>query len=258
MRLTLSLLFLALTTLYAKEPKLELGAGMAYLSYPNYIGSKTYNFIALPLPYLRYRGDFLTYDKDGLKGKLFGLKELRVELSVAGSLPASSDKGSARDGMDDLDLTGEAGLQLVYKFYEKGLSKLEFELPLRAVLSTDFSKIEYVGLISNPQLKYSLNYSHFEWTFRSGIILGDENYNSHYYGVEQKYITPTRNYYKAKAGFNGWRNRVGVTYKKGSWWAGAFISYTTLDSAVIEESPLVETKSALYTAASLAYVFYTN
>ena len=258
MRFTLFLLFSIFTLLNAKEPKIELGAGLAYLSYPNYIGSTTYNLITLPLPYLRYRGDFLTYDKDGLTGKLFGINNLKLELSVAGSLPASSDKGSARDGMPDLELTGEAGFQLAYNIYEKGVSQLEFEFPLRGVLSTDFKSISYRGLISNPQLKYSLNYTHFEWTLRSGVLFGDAEYNSYYYGVNKEYVTPKRSEYRAKSGFNGWRNRVGVTYKKGFWWAGAFISYITLNDSTIEDSPLVETKNALYTGASVAYIFYSS
>jgi len=258
MRLSLFLLFSIFTLLNAKESKIELGAGLAYLSYPNYVGSKTYNLITLPLPYLRYRGDFLNYDKDGLTGKIFGINDLKVELSVAGSLPASSDKGSARDGMPDLEFTGEAGFQLVYNIYEKGVSQLEFEFPLRGVLSTDFSNISYRGLVSNPQLKYSLKYAHYEWTLRSGLIFGDEEYNSYYYGVDKEYKTATRSEYKAPSGFNGFRNRVGVTYKKGNWWAGAFISYIRLDGSVIKESPLVETQSALYSGASLAYIFYTS
>ena len=258
MRLTLFLLFSIFTLLDAAEPKIELGAGLAYLSYPNYVGSKTYNLIALPFPYLRYRGDFLTYDKDGLTGKLFGIDNLKIELSVAGSLPASSDKGSARDGMPDLELTGEAGFQLVYNIYKQGVSQLLFELPLRGVLSTDFKSISYRGLVSNPQLKYSLTYTHFEWTLRSGLIFGDEEYNSYYYGVENRYVSTSRQEYKARSGFNGFRNRIGMTYKKGSWWVGAFISYINLNDSVIEDSPLVETANALYSGASIAYIFYTS
>ncbi len=257
MRIALLFLFTLYSILGAKESKLELGFGGAALYYPNYIGSKTYNFITLPLPYLRYRGKYLQYDKDGLTSKLFGIKDLKLELSGSGSIPASSEKGSARDGMPDLDLTGEIGFKLVYNIYEKGVSQLEFEFPLRGVLSTDFTQIDYRGLVSNPQFKYSLNYTHFEWTLRSGVVLGDKDYNSYYYGVDTKYITPSREAYKANAGFNGFRNKVGMTYKKGSWWMGAFVSYTNLNDSIIEDSPLVETKSSLYTGASVAYIFYT-
>ena len=257
MRLTLLLFLLLHNALYAKEPKIELGLGVATLYYPNYIGSSTYNLLSTPIPFVRYRGDYFKIDKDGLTGKLFGINDLKIELSVSGSLPASSEKGSARDGMPDLDLTGEVGFQFVYNIYEKGVSQLEFELPLRGVLSTDFTSISYRGLVSNPQLKYSLNYTHFEWTIRSGVILGDEDYNSYYYSVDKEYVTPLRKEYRAEAGFNGFKNRVGMTYQKGSWWAGAFISYISLNGTVIDNSPLVETKKALYTGASIAYIFYT-
>ena len=257
MKTALLILLLLSSILNAKEPKLELGFGGAALYYPNYVGSKTYNFITLPFPYLRYRGKYLKYDKDGLTGKLFGINDLKLELSGSGSLPASSEKGSARDGMPDLDLTGEIGLQFVYNIYEKGVSQLEFELPIRGVLSTDFTQIDYRGLVSNPQLKYSLNYTNLELTLRTGVVLGDEDYHSYYYGVDREYITPNRSEYKANAGFNGFRNRVGMTYKKGSWWMGAFITYISLNGSVIEDSPLVEINSALYSGASVAYIFYT-
>ena len=244
-------------TLYSKEPKLELGLGISSLSYPNYIGSKSTQVFTFPYPHIRYRGDIFTIDEDGLTGKLFGVNGLRLDLSFSGALPASSEEGSVRADMPNLDLTGEVGFQIIYTFYEEGKSKLEFEFPLRAVLSTDFQNINYVGLISNPQLKYSLNYTHFEWTLRSGIILSDADYNNYYYEVQEPYVTPQRELYSSEGGYAGFRNRIGMTYKKGSWWGGAFVSHYDISGAVFNDSPLVETNEALYFGASLAYIFYT-
>jgi len=241
----------------AKEPKLELGIGAGTLYYPNYIGSKTMKTIIAPLPYLRYRGDYIKIDEDGLTGNLFGIHGLRIDLSMSASLPADSKKDDAREGMPDLDLTGEVGFQLVYKFFEDGPYVLEFELPFRAVISTDFSSLKYRGILSNPQLKYSMNYSEFEWTLRFGLLFGDEEYNNYYYGVTEEYVTVDRDYYKADAGFGGFRSRIGMTYKKGNWWIGSFISYYNISDAVFEKSPLIETNTNIYTGASLAYIFYT-
>lgn len=245
-------------TLYAQEPKLELGFGVGVLHYPNYIGSKSYNSLLVPLPYIRYRGDYFKIDEDGLNGELFGIDGLKIDLSVSASLPADSDDDNARSDMPDLDLTGEIGFKFVYKIFEKDPLVLELEMPLRAVLSTDFTAISYRGVVSNPQLKLSLNYTEFEWTFRTGIVFANKDYNSYYYGVNAEYQTPTRAMYVAKSGFNGYKNRVGVTYKKGFWWAGAFTSYYNISDAVSKDSPLVETKSNLYLGASVAYIFYTQ
>lgn len=245
-------------SLEARDDKFELGIGVGYLYYPNYIGSKTIQSLLVPLPYIRYRGDYFRIDEDGVTGKLFGINGLRLDLSVSGSLPASSESSGVREGMPDLDLTGEVGPKIVYNLYEKGVAKLEIEVDLRATLSTDFSSISYVGITSNPQLKYSLNYSEFEWTLRAGIAISDKDYNNYYYGVQKKYVTPTRPLYSAKGGCSGFKNRVGMTYKKGHWWGGAFLSYHNISQSVFKDSPLVETNSAFYAGASIAYIFYTT
>lgn len=254
----LLILFLLFLSLYAKEPTVELGIGMGTLYYPNYIGSKNYQTLTLPFPHIRYRGECFRIDEDGLSGKLFGINGLRLDLSISGSLPADSKNDNARDGMPDLDLTGEVGFQLVYELYKNEPMILEFELPLRAVLSTDFTNLVYRGVISNPQLKLSLNYSEFEWTFRSGIMIADKDYNSYYYGISNEYVTQNRKLYHAKGGFSGFRNRVGLTYQKDSWWGGAFFSHYSIENAVFKNSPLVETTQTSYVGVSIAYIFYTK
>jgi len=261
MKTLFSILFISsliFSNLEAKDHKIELGLGIGALYYPDYIGSKHYSSLVTPLPYIRYRGEYFRIDEDGLTGNLFGIDGLSIDLSVSGSLPADSNNANARKDMPDLDLTGEVGFQLVYKFFDDSPVVVELEAPLRAVLSTDFTNIVYRGFISNPQLKLALNYSEFEWTFRSGIVLADKEYNNYYYGVQAQYQTPTRAEYTAKGGFNGYRNRIGMTYKKGVWWAGAFISHYSINDAVFKDSPLVETKSNIYMGASIAYIFYTQ
>ena len=259
MKTALFSILLLITSLHAREEfKLELGIGIGSLYYPNYIGSKSTQTITVPLPYIRYNGDYFKIDEDGLSGKLFGINGLRLDLSMSGSLPASSGSDGAREGMPDLDLTGEVGPNLIYNIYEKGVARLEFEFPVRATLSTDFSSISYRGLISNPQFKYSLNYTEFEWTFRVGVVYSDKVYNDYYYGVDAQYVTPTRAAYKTISGFSGFRNRIGMSYKKNNWWGGAFVSYNDISDATFRDSPLVETTSALYMGASVAYIFYTS
>ena len=258
MKKVLLVLLLISSYIYAKEPKVELGIGIFTLSYPDYLGSKSTQLLTAPFPHVRYRGEFLTIDEDGINGKLFGIDGLRLDLSVSGSLPANSEDSKAREGMPDLDFTGEIGPNLVYNIYEHGVALLEFEFPVRAVLSTDLSSIKYRGIVSTPQLKYSLNYSEFEWTLRSGVMFANEKYHNYFYGVTEEYVIATRALYKASSGYSGFRNRIGMSYQKGSWWGGAFVSHFSLNNAVFEDSPLVEMKSAIYMGASVAYIFYTQ
>ena len=258
MKLALIFLLATCTSILAKEPKVELGVGVFTLSYPDYIGSKSTQLLTAPFPHVRYRGDFLTIDEDGINGKLFGINGLRLDLSFSGSLPASSEDSKAREDMPDLDFTGEVGPNLIYNLYEHGMARLEFEFPIRAVLSSDFSYVEYQGIVSTPRLKYSLNYSEFEWTLRSGVMFANERYHNYFYGVSPKYATPIRPEYTARSGYSGFSNRIGMTYQKGHWWAGAFVSHFNLKNAVFEDSPLIETQSAIYMGASVAYIFYTQ
>ena len=251
-------LFYTSSALKAEDSSLVLGVGVGTLYYPSYIGSKTYNTLSLPLPYIRYKSDYLRIDEDGLSSNFLGINDLKIDLSLSGSLPADSQNTSVRNGMPNLDLTGEVGFQLIYKIYENTPYKLFFETPLRAVLSTDFSNIAYRGIITNPQLKLSINYQKYEWTFRSGLLFTDKVYNTYYYGVEKQYVTLQRSQYRTTGGFGGFRSRVGVSYKNNSWWAGAFISYYNINHAVFQDSPLVETKENVYLGGAIAYIFYTN
>ncbi|QSZ40827.1 hypothetical protein GJV85_01415 [Sulfurimonas aquatica] len=258
MKVALLFLLSFASLIYSKEYELELGLGVGALSYPNYIGSKSSQYLALPIPFIRYRGENFRIDEDGINGELFGINGLKLELSMSGSLPASSDKNGARKDMPDLDLSGEIGFEVVYNIYDKGISKLELEFPFRAVFSTNYTRVEYRGITSNPQLKYSLNYKDLTLTFRTGIIAADDVYHSYYYSVKSQYATAQRDAYEAHSGFGGFKNRVGLTYKKGSWWSGAFISYFNVKDAVYKDSPLLETDTALYYGVSLAYIFYTH
>lgn len=253
------LLFTLLSShLYAKDSKLDLGVGLASLYYPNYIGSKTTNTLLLPFPYIYYTSKYFRIDKNGISAKIFGIDGLRVDLSVSGSLPASSESNGVREGMPDLDLTGEIGFKLVYKIFTQGVSTLEFELPLRAVLSTDFNTIDYRGLVSNPQLKYSLTYNKLEWTLKSGIDLHNADYNNYFYGVSSKYVTQNRPQYQTHSGFAGFKSRIGLRYKHNHWWAATFLSYYNISNANFSDSPLVETNNAFYSGVSIAYIFYTD
>jgi outer membrane scaffolding protein for murein synthesis (MipA/OmpV family) len=253
-----SLFFLFATLSYAQKPTLELGIGVGSLYYPDYIGSKSSNVITLPLPYIRYRGKYFKIDEDGVYGKLFGIKNLRLDLSLSGSLPSNSEDNSLREGMPDLDFTAEVGPNLIYTIFNQGVSTLAFELPVRAALSSDFTYVDYIGVISTPQFKYTLEYPDTKWTFKLGLRFADQDYNDYFYSVAPKYITATRSAYDASGGYGGARARVGIQHKNAHWWYGAFASYVNLNGVSFEDSPLVDTKTAIYAGASVAYIFYTQ
>jgi len=257
-KIFLFIFFLTLLSCDAKEPKAELGLGMFALSYPSYIGSKSTNTLIGPYPHIRYRGDIVTADKDGFAGKFLSLYGFRMDLSFGGSLPSNSEGSATREGMPNLDLSGEIGLKLVYNLYKEKNHELELDLHTRAVISTDFSTVSYRGLVGNAGIKYAFNYQNFELILRTGIVFANARYNNYYYAVDEQYVTNTRAYYKSASGYNGVRDSIGLSYQKNAWWWGAYIAHFNIDNAVFVDSPLVETKDALYMGASFAYIFYTQ
>jgi len=253
------LLFLLISTsLYSKDSHLDMGVGIASLYYPSYLGSKSTQTLTLPIPYIRYKGEYLDIDEDGLSGKLFGMDDLRFEMSFSGSLPANSEDSKVREDMPDLDLTSEMGFQIIYNIYEHGVAQLQFEFPIRTVFSTDFTHITYRGVTSTPQLKYSLNYKRVKFTIRSGFIISNRYYNNYFYEVKEKYVTSDRVAYESSSGFGGFKNEIGVSYKKNQWWGGAFISHYNINNAVFKDSPLVESNDGIYMGIATAYIFYTD
>ncbi len=257
MQKLLFFIFISLT-LFAKEPTFEFGIGLGSIIFPDYIGSKSIQTYTLPYPYVQYHTEYLSIDKDGIKGKIFGIDGLELDLSLSGSLPANSKNSKVREGMPNLDSTFEFGPRITYFIYHHGVAKLDFELPVRLVFSTDFTSISAQGLLSTPQIKYSLDYGALVFSLRSGIMVADEQYHSYFYELPKEYETPVRAAYKTSGGYSGFRNGAGVTYQKNNYLLGASLTHYDISGAVFRDSPLVETSHATYFGATVAYIFYTQ
>ena len=82
-------------------------------------------------------------------------ERLEFDMSLDGSFDSDSNKNMARKGMPDLDYLFEAGPrpQMTLTNHFRG-GKVDLELPLRAVISTDFSSASYEGVVFHPQLAW--------------------------------------------------------------------------------------------------------
>ncbi len=244
--------------LFSSEPHYELGVGTAFISYPSYMGSKNQEQLLLPVPDFEYRSDKTTIDKNGIEQQLFDIKALSLDLSLGGSLPVNSQDAKARTGMPDLDFAFEFGPRLKYQLYQQKGHELTFSLPLRAVLSSDFKSLSYRGYLITPNLKYEYTYEDLKLTLLSGALWSSEKYNDYFYSVAPKYQNSQRESYQAKAGYSGYRNSIGIEHRHGAWHYGGFISHFDLHGVSFEESPLMETKEALFVGSFLSYIFYSN
>ena len=191
-------------------PLWELGAivGVGYL--PDYPASDEYGVQALPLPYVAYRGEVIRSDDKGLlRGRVFRSEDVELDVSLTGSIPVRSSDNRARAGMPDIDWLGEAGPRLQVTVARGARdAKIDFELPLRAVLSTDFSRVDYEGIVLLPELAYqtdSILGSRSRLKVGIGIRFADRRFQELMYGVPAAYATASRPAYEAKSGYMGSR-----------------------------------------------------
>jgi len=234
--------------------ELDLGLGLGAMFYPDYMGSNNDNTLFIPYPYVSYKSDKLNIDRRGLQRKFFSHGDFALELSAAGSLPVSSS--GAREGMSDLDPALELGPALIYTVYQNDDLSLKLDLPLRAVLSTDFKGVDYRGYVYElrGELEYKF-YDDYILQFHTGFMWADAKYHNYLYGVGANDITTSRTAYQAKAGYTAYKTSLGISKRFENIWAGAFARHYSLNESSIKESPLTERNSALYTGVFVAYIF---
>ena len=227
---------------------------MGSLLYPDYVGSDHSNLLVFPYPYILYRSDKLEIDKEGLKKELFSSQDFSIKLSLAGSLPISSS--GAREGMPDLDPSGEIGPAFVYTFYEENALSLKLGVPVRAVFSTDLKTVDYRGFIS--QIRSEFEYTtenNYLFQLYTGFAFADSRYNNYLYGVDSQFVNNNREEYHAKGGYSAFQTAVGLSKDFKKFWLGAFLKHQVLTNSSFSNSPLVRRNSALYGGFVLAYKF---
>ena len=196
-----------------RKPLVELGlaGGAGYI--PDYpaAGQNHFNGIALPFPI--YRGDFIRSDSKGLlRGRFIHGQNFELDVSLSGSLDAESDDNDARRGMPDLDHMAEVGPRLQWTFARAARwARMDLELPVRAVFSTDFSSVEHRGFLVEPQLAYQHeNFLDTGTKLKLGLstIFADEDLQDYFYQVDVPFVTAVRPAYDGQAGYLGSRLRL--------------------------------------------------
>ena len=249
------------TAACAEKPLWELGAGLALIQMPDYRGSDKNRLYVLPYPYFIYRGDVLKIDRDRISGRLFKTDRLVLDFSFFGQVPVKSSDNDARRGMPDLDPTFEAGPSLNITLLDNRQEdyKLNLTLPIRAGFSTDFSSLRHEGWVFAPRLVFEKNDLIPKTGVNLGIsigpILADSAFNSYYYSVKPVYATDSRPAYSASGGYGGSTLTLGMnkTYKQLVF--NIFVSMDFLHGAVIEDSPLVKTRTSVMSGFTVSWIF---
>ena len=241
--------------------ELEAGIGMSAVHVPHYIGSDEANDFYLPFPYIRYRSEKLNIDRNLIQGNLWRSGNWSLEISLGGSVKVDSDDNQARQGMDDLDFIIEAGPALHYYFSGDRTSEnaLLLQLPLRVALSTDFTNLGYQGLTSIPRIVWRRGYFINGYEIRPqlslGIRLGTEEYHDYIYGVENQFVTESRQAYDGKAGYGGLQFAYSTAVLWDDYLVAGGLRYVALDGADYEDSPLIRQSDSLLLGIAMAYLF---
>ncbi|MEA3404967.1 MAG: MipA/OmpV family protein [Pseudomonadota bacterium] len=241
-------------------PKWEFGLGPAFVSYPDYLGSSEQNSLVVPFPYIVYRGEEFSINQREIKKPIFIGTKFELDLSLTGSIPVSSTENKKRSGMDDLDGSVGIGPVLRYRWFRDDRSQLQLELPMRAIIASDFKSIHQEGVVTAPGLYYSYR-SAFSASKRVKVSTGlaanfatAENHN-YFYGVSSEDALTDRPEYHTKGGFSGLSYHIGLNYHFDNFWLGAFWKTWDLSSAVFSESPLIETKLSHIYGVTLSWNF---
>ena len=254
-----ALLSLATPVIAAQAPLWEFGAGAAFIDFPDYRGSDERQSYVLPMPYLIYRGEILRIDRHRVRGMLYESESAELDVSVNGSVPVT--KNTARQGMPNLDPTLEIGPAVNLRLYDapSGEAQLEFRLPLRYVVGSDFTYLKGVGWIFQPQLNLDVQNLFGEpgWNLGMAVgpLFGDRRYSAYFYGVDAIYARPDRPAYTASGGYAGAQAVAALTKRFPKFWMSGFVKLDTLQGASFAASPLVKTKQFATAGFAITWIF---
>lgn len=199
----------------ARLPKYEVGIASGAFRLPDYPASNEVQFRTLALPYVIYRGDFLRADREGgLRGRFFKREYIEFDLSFGAAFPTNSEENEARLGMPGLDWIGEIGPRANIHLVRSPRARLDLQIPVRWVFSTNFKNLISRGWILSPEFDLRLLLSEkyeLGMGLSSGPVWTTESLQDYFYEVDPKFATSSRPAYEAASGYLGWRSSVSLS-----------------------------------------------
>jgi len=245
------------------KPLWELGVAAGGFYSPDYPAADKNSLHGLALPYLIYRGEFFRMGRDSIaKGVFVDNDYTELNVSLAASFNANSSDNNARRGMPDLDYLAEIGPQLKIKIGELYGGKTELQLPVRAVFSTDFGRVDHRGWLFNPKLSHerkNIFKSGIDMSSSIGSSFATKKLHDYFYRVEPRFATATRPAYEADGGYLGSDITFGLSYgitdrirAYAGWRAGYY------GGSANEESPLFRQKVNASIYAGFTWSIYQS
>jgi MipA family protein len=246
------------------QPLYELGIAGGAGELPDYPGSNQKRIRYIALPYFIYRGKVFRSDqKEGMRARFIQNEDIDLDMSAAGSFPASSADNDARRGMPDLDWLVELGPRLEIMLSRLGgQGRFRFLLPARAVFSTNFVTIIHRGLTYTPAL--ALDFNNFpkeNWRtyFKLQASFIDEKLARYFYEVEPQFATSDRPATPAQGGYLETDFMIGVIVpftKQFRAYGGFWMN--TMQGSTNQGSPLMKRTSDSTWLVGFTYLFHES
>jgi outer membrane scaffolding protein for murein synthesis (MipA/OmpV family) len=235
-------------------PRWEAGlaAGAGYV--PDYPGADHSRTRGIVVPFVVYRGPVLRIDEGGVRGRLVDTTNWEFALSATAAFNAKNN--AAREGMPQLDWLGGIGPQWIYK----GLATdggPTLHLKLRALLSTDFKRVDPRGFSLDPEARWRLpriGGTPAALTLSVQPSWASRELHEYFYHVDPAQATPARPAYTARAGYLG--TEFGATLghrpaRDWSWFVTA--RWMSLHGAANAASPLLRDRSNASLGAGIVW-----
>jgi MipA family protein len=246
------------------KPLFEVRAVLAGAYLPDYPASGQSHLSGLALPFFAYRGKILRSDEKGvLRGRLVKTDRLEFDLSFDGAFSSDSRKNDARRGMPDLDWMGEVGPRIQWTIAKAAHSaKVDINLPVRAVFSTDLSRIDSRGYVFEPEIAYQHeNFLRQNLAVRvsAGIAFASEDLMDYFYEVEPRFVVAGRAAFDAKGGYLGAKTELSLVKA-----LGARLNFMLAFRADFHggaeniSSPLFKEEATFGTTAALVWSLYQS
>jgi len=261
----ISVFFLGIHNSIEAETVLEGGMGSILVNLPTYPGSADQSTYVLPLPYIFYKDDNVTIDREGLIGNLFESEKWHLDISLSAGIPVNSSESSARLGMPDLDWTIEAGPRLLYYLsrVQKRSDYIRGLIYLRKAMSTDISYINQIGWKAGLGIEMKTNFtigknSKLTWTNNLTMNWASKDYLDYYYTVHESYANVSRPEFSSSSGYASTTISSGFVFKYKQLQLTSFVSYQNFSGSQSIESPLVERNSNLMISTGIVWILSSS
>lgn len=247
----------------AELPLWELGVGVLGRAASDYPGADDYSASLTPVPFIRYRGNFLELGgDDALRVVPFRTERFELGFSFDSSARVVNRVTAIGAVLEDLDRSLEVGPELIYRFWDTPTlfgqtfpGHLEAILQTRWVYSLDDS-VDWEGTLYRPALRYR-QYGTLGPGSRIQLSLGPiwttEGLQDFYYQV------PGADGYDARAGYLGTELRAALRFPLSPRLqviGGAAATY--LGGSVNRDSPLMKSDWDATAFIGLRYAIFQS